>query len=127
MAEAKVKSYTRKTKSGKTVQVRAHSRKCEGGSCADKKGAGIEYSDALKKRYMKGYLSRAAKAGVSEELLNKMHEHSNRMFDASTRLSDGRAGSKKYHESAKKKQTKFYNSLTDAQKKFYKKHHGYTE
>lgn len=45
MVEAKVKSYTRKTKSGKTVQVRAHSRKCEGGSCADKKGAGKEFTD----------------------------------------------------------------------------------
>lgn len=42
MVEAKVKSYTRKTKSGKTVQVRAHSRKCKGGSCADKQGSGDE-------------------------------------------------------------------------------------
>ena len=54
MKEAEVKSYTRKTKSGKTVQVRAHSRKCAGGSCADKKGAGSEYADKLRKPYLLG-------------------------------------------------------------------------
>lgn len=43
MKEAKVKSYTRKTKSGKTIKVKAYSRKCVGG-CSSKKGSGGEYA-----------------------------------------------------------------------------------
>lgn len=35
MSEAKVKSYTRKTKSGKTVQVRAHTRIYTAGKSLD--------------------------------------------------------------------------------------------
>lgn len=49
MKEAKVKSYTRKTKSGKTIKVKAYSRKCEGRSCADKKGSGGEYAKKNRK------------------------------------------------------------------------------
>lgn len=43
MKEVKVKSYTRKTKSGKSVIVRAHTtkRKCSDGSCKDC-GSGAE-------------------------------------------------------------------------------------
>lgn len=52
MGEAKVKSYTRKTKSGKTIQVRAHSRKCEGGSCSRKVSMGeiTELEKKIKER-----------------------------------------------------------------------------
>lgn len=49
MAEAKVKSYTRRTKSGKTITVKAHSRSCKGegcSSCSSKKDAGKELENA---------------------------------------------------------------------------------
>lgn len=65
MKEAKVKSYTRKTKSGKTIQVRAHSRKCEGGSCADKQGSGDEIY-RIKKLHKAGF-------GYAAEDLAKKH------------------------------------------------------
>lgn len=40
--EKQVKGYTRKGKNGKTIVVKAHTRKCEGKSCAA--GAGSEFS-----------------------------------------------------------------------------------
>lgn len=121
MGEAKVKSYTRKTKSGKTVQVRAHSRKCEGGSCTNKKGAGVEYSDKAKSYYRKGYLAQASKHGVDENTLNLMREHSDSVLSA--RLSDRNRD----YKSARNKQKKFYSGLSEKQKKFYKKYHNYSE
>ena len=49
-AEKKVKSYTRRTKSGKTVTVRSHTARYEAADKKDshKKGAGTEF-EALKK------------------------------------------------------------------------------
>ena len=66
MKEAKVKSYTRKTKSGKTIQVRAHSRKCKGGSCADKKGAGTELS-AIKDKALRDKIIKHVEAVTDGE------------------------------------------------------------
>ena len=121
MKEAKVKSYTRRTKSGKTVQVRAHSRKCKGGSCVDKKGAGVEYSDKAKSYYRKGYLTQASKYGVDENTLNLMGEHSDSV------LRERIADSKRGYKSARNKEKKFYSGLSERQKKFYKKYHNYSE
>lgn len=100
MAEAKVKSYTRKTKSGKTIQVRAHSRKCEGGSCADKKGAGDELAKKMKNYSSKSY-KLLLKSGKSEKAFNDWANHV-------------------------KKEREFYEGLSKKHQRVYSKKHGYT-
>lgn len=45
--EKQVKGYTRRGKNGKTIVVKAHTRKCDGATCG--KGAGEEFAEKKKK------------------------------------------------------------------------------
>ena len=67
MKEAKVKSYTRRTKSGKTIQVRAHSRKCKLGSCQKSQGRGTYFKRMGRGKYFE------AKSKDTEQLLSDLN------------------------------------------------------
>ena len=52
--KGQVRSYTRKTKSGKTITVKAHTRKTKGSGASTAKGAGSAYTKRRGKKSLGG-------------------------------------------------------------------------
>lgn len=106
-AEKKVKAYTRRTKSGKTVTVKAHTARYDAADkkdAAKKKGAGKEFEDKKKKTPIVGKPEPELEAPFTKEEFKEWYEGTGSTADKKVakalRKQLGRSGYRKFEDEA---------------------------